>query len=66
METLIVIPKTKKQLTAIKAILNALDVTFREEGKSTYNPEFVEKIKKSEKNFQEGKFKSIKNEDLWK
>ncbi|MEX8548915.1 MAG: DUF2683 family protein [Mucilaginibacter sp.] len=34
--------------------------------KSTYNPKFVAKIKKSEKNFKEGKYITIKVEDLWK
>ena len=34
--------------------------------KSTYNSEFVAKIKKSEKNFKEGKYIAIKVEDLWK
>ena len=32
----------------------------------TYNPEFVEKIKTSEKQFTTGNYKSIKTEDLWK
>ena len=34
--------------------------------KSPYNPEFVAKIKRSEKNFSEGKYATIKIEDLWK
>ena len=34
--------------------------------KITYNPVFVAKIKKSEKNFKEGKYISIKVENLWK
>lgn len=33
--------------------------------KSPHNPEFVAKIKRSEKNFSEGKFTTIKIEDLW-
>ncbi|WP_366518179.1 DUF2683 family protein [uncultured Mucilaginibacter sp.] len=34
--------------------------------KIIYNPKFVAKIKKSEKNFKEGKYISIKVENLWK
>ena len=34
-----------------------------EENKSVYNPEFVDKIKKSEKS---GKWKAIKTTDIWK
>lgn len=65
METLIVRPKNQKQLAAIKAVLKALDVTFQKE-KADYDPAFVEKIKKSEKNFEEGKYTTLKVEDLWK
>lgn len=35
-------------------------------GKSPYNSQFVTKIKKSKKNFSEGKYRTIKVEDLWK
>ena len=64
METLIVEPKSRKQLNAVKAILKALDVSFRNEGESPYNPEFVAKIKKSEQQIKEGKVTSVKKEDL--
>lgn len=65
METLIVHPKNQKQLAAVKAVLNALNVTFEKE-ENDYDPEFVAKIKKSEKNFKEGKFTILKVEELWK
>ena len=31
-----------------------------------YNPEFVAKIMRSRKDFEEGRFTAIKTEDLWK
>ena len=31
-----------------------------------YNPEFVAKIMRSKKDFEEGRFTAIKTEDLWK
>jgi len=34
--------------------------------KSSYNPQFVTKIKNSKKNFSEGKYRTIKVDDLWK
>jgi len=34
--------------------------------KSTYNPEFVAKIKQSKKQIQNGEYQIIKTEDLWK
>jgi len=37
-----------------------------EEDVSPYDPKFVEKIKKSEKEFAEGKGKKIDIENLWK
>lgn len=66
METLIVEPKSRKQLNAIKAVLKALDVTFRKEQESPYNPEFVAKIKKSEEQFEKGAYITLDpNKSLW-
>jgi hypothetical protein len=45
METLIVHPKNKEQLAALKAFIKALKIDFTTE-KNTYNPEFVEKVLK--------------------
>jgi len=43
-----------------------LNVPFEKKEESPYHPEFVAKIKKSEKNFKEGRYTSIKVGDLWK
>jgi hypothetical protein len=34
--------------------------------KSSYKPEFVAKIKQSEKEFAQGKYHKIKTSDIWK
>jgi len=65
MGTLIAHPENKEKLAALKAFMKALKIPFEEE-KSPYNPEFVEKIKRSEADFKAGKYKAIKTEDLWK
>lgn len=65
MESIIVHPENKAQLTAIKAVLKVMKIAF-EKKENTYNPEFVEKIKQSEEDFKAGRYKAIKTEDLWK
>lgn len=66
METLIVEPKTKKQLEAVKAVLRALEVSFRKGDESFYNPEFVDKIQRSKQQVAEGKVTRVQKEDLQK
>ncbi len=65
METLILRPKTKEQLTAIKAVAKALKVDFEIE-KSPYNSEFVKKILQGREDFKNGKGIKMSLEDLWK
>ena len=66
METLIVHPKDRKQLAAIKAFFKALDVSFKKEKASPYNPQFVAKIKRGEKAAQAGKGERVDVANLWK
>ena len=54
METVIMHPKNKEQLTALKAFAKALKVKF-ETGTTPYDPDFVAKIKRSKKQAEEGK-----------
>ena len=64
METLIVQPKNKKQLVAIEAVLNVLNVTFRKE--SNYNTEFADEIKKGEEDVKNGRVTRIKDvQNIW-
>jgi hypothetical protein len=65
METLIVQPKTKEQLTALKAFIKALKIDFKSE-KSPYDPEFVEKILQGREDIKNCKGIRIATEDLWK
>lgn len=58
MVTLTVHPKNQKQLVAVEAVLKALEVDFKKEGKNPYDPEFVAKIKESQKQAKEGKIVS--------
>lgn len=65
MATLILRPKTKEQLSALKAIAKALKIDF-EIDKSPYDPEFVKKILQAREDFRNGKGVIIAIEDLWK
>ncbi|MEO6978005.1 MAG: DUF2683 family protein [Mucilaginibacter sp.] len=65
METLIVYPKTRVQMTAIKTMLKAMKIDFKAEN-IAYSPEFVEKILQGREDIKNGKGKRIATEDLWK
>ncbi|MEP6613560.1 MAG: DUF2683 family protein [Mucilaginibacter sp.] len=65
METLIVYPKTRVQMTAIKTMLKAMKIDFKAED-IAYSPEFVEKILQGREDIKNGKGKRIATEDLWK
>ncbi|MBE7178291.1 MAG: hypothetical protein INR69_17960 [Mucilaginibacter polytrichastri] len=66
METLIVKPKTHKQLAAVKAVLSALDVSFKKAEDVIYDPDFVAEIKQAEKDLADGKGTSLPTAELWK
>ena len=57
-------PKTNEQVEALKAFMQALKIKFEISKDTPYNPEFVAKIKKSEKEFKEGSFKRVEKKDL--
>nr|WP_294899545.1 DUF2683 family protein [uncultured Pedobacter sp.] len=62
METLIVHPENKAQLSAIKAFLKALKISFEKKDSDNYHPEFVEMVKKAEKNAD---YKTVDPDHLW-
>jgi hypothetical protein len=65
METVIMHPESKEQLTALKAFAKALKVKFETE-KREYSPEFIAKIKESERQIKEGNFIRLDpNKSLW-
>jgi hypothetical protein len=66
METFIVYPESKEQSMAIKAFLKALKINFEKEGKSPYNQEFVDKIKRGEQAAKDGKGIKVDLDNLWK
>ncbi len=65
METLILRPRTKEQLVALKTIAKALNVDFETE-KSPYDPAFVKDILQAREDFKNGKSVKIAIKDLWK
>jgi hypothetical protein len=65
METLIVHPKSRKQLATIEAILKALNVSFKKE-EDTYNPEFVATVLESYERAKKGEVITIKDpKNIW-
>jgi hypothetical protein len=61
METLIVQPKNKEQLTALKAIMKALKVDFKTEKSADkpYSDEFITKMKRAEEDVKAGRTTKI-------
>ena len=72
METLIVRPKNKEQLTVLKAIMKVLKVDFKTEKKIDEtdrilaNPAMVKRLEESRGQFQEGKAVKISLDDILK
>lgn len=65
MESVIIHPENKEQLSALKAFAKALNLKF-ETNKSSYDPDFVAKIKESKKQVEEGKFVTLDpGKSLW-
>ena len=62
MDSILITPKDKSQAATIKKILKALDIPFKKTD-SPYNSEFVEKIKQSEQEIEEGNVTRINNEE---
>lgn len=65
MPTLIIHPDSKDKLTAVKAVLKALDITF-EENKSVYSPAFEAKIKEGEEDIKAGRTVKVTLGQIWK
>lgn len=65
MESIIMLPKNKEQLSAIKAFAKALKVKFKTE-KNYYNADAVAKVRQGEEDYRNGKGVKIATADLWK
>ena len=65
MESIIVHPENKKQLVAVKAVLNVLGINFEKEKEATTNPELSKLIAKGKEDEKLGKTIKIKPADIW-
>lgn len=66
MSQLIAYPDNKEKLAALKAFMKALKISFEEKENANYNPDFVAKIMKGDRDLKEGKGIRIDADDLWK
>lgn len=67
METLLVKPKNKKELSAVKKVLELMKIDFN--NNDVYNPEFVESVLQGKEDYKNGKCKTVTIEELnslWK
>lgn len=64
-ENIIIIhPQTDEQVNVIKAFMKALKIKFEISKKNLYSDDFVSKIEKSKKEFENGDFKRVDKNDL--
>ncbi len=52
------------QLDTVKALLKALKIKFTVSNEKKYDTKFVSKIKKSEEQIKEGKYITVKKDDI--
>lgn len=67
MEAVVIHPKNKEQLAALKAFAKALKMDFETKAsKNQYNPEFVKQILDSDKSAKKGNVTRIKDaKNIW-
>lgn len=74
MEAITIIPKNKEEESFLKNLFEKMQINFFlnneiavvSESKSIYNKEFVEKIKKGEKDIKNNKIRKLDLDNLWK
>ena len=68
METIILHPKNKTQLSILKNLAKEMGMLFetKKEEESPYSSEFVESILQGDEDYKNGKSVKIALEDLWK
>jgi hypothetical protein len=66
--TIIAHPSTSEQLETLRAFFTALKIKFevQTDEAQPYERTFVDKVLQGDKDFENGDFKIIKTEDLWK
>lgn len=63
--TFIIHPSNTEQVSALKAFLKSLKIQFEiKSDDESYNPEFVEKVKESKKQFDKGDYTFVKKDEL--
>ena len=66
METILIRPKSKEQIKVFEEMAKALKIPFELKEDSRYKPEFIAMVRKADKDFESGKGKKIKLDDIWK
>jgi hypothetical protein len=66
MSTLTIYPKSKEEEKVYLQLAKMLKSKIDRQKRSPYNPNFVKKILKGQKEIKEGKGVKIRMEDLWK
>jgi len=59
-------PKTEEQINVIKAFMKALKIKFEVSKENFYDPDFVAKIEKSKKEFENNEFTRVDKNDIQK
>ena len=65
-DSIFIVQPTEDQERALKAFVKALKIKYTVTKEGKYNRDFVAKIKKSQKEFDQGNFTRVKKEDLKK
>jgi hypothetical protein len=60
--TILAYPTNPEEIKSLKGILKALKIPFET---SSYSPEFVSKIKKSEKEIEKGEYITVDPNNIW-
>lgn len=58
--------ENKEQLKAFEALAKAFKISYSETKEKPYNPEFVEKIRRSQEEVKAGRVKKVGIDSLWK
>ena len=66
MEIITIHPRSKSETKVFEQMAKALDLPFEKTKSKKYDPAFVAKIKKGDRDKKMGNYKSIETEDLWK
>lgn len=67
MEAIIIHPKNKEQSILFEQLARTLKISFEKvkKSKSSYDPEFVKKIKQSDEDFRKERYTKIEPSEIW-